>query len=111
MASNDTIYHFVEHGHWIDNKPYAPASLQAEGFIHLSTREQLLGTMERFFGHTKCIDIVEVSSSLLDAEVRYEAADGALFPHLYGPLNPEAVVAVHTLKRGPDGNYKLPASL
>lgn len=110
MASDDSIYHLVEDG-WISGEVYAPQSLQTEGFIHLSTRQQLLGTLERFFGHTQTMLIVEVSSALLESELRYEPSDGALFPHLYGPLNPEAVLTLHTVTRGADGNYKLPASL
>jgi uncharacterized protein (DUF952 family) len=30
----------------------------------------------------------------LDAQVRWEPSDGQIFPHLYGPLNVEAVQAV-----------------
>lgn len=110
MASDDSIYHLVEDGPWKAGAAYAPASLAAEGFIHLSTRGQLLGTLERFFGHTQTMLLIEVNPALLDAELRYEAADGANFPHLYGPLNPEAVVAVHTVERGADGVYGLPVA-
>ena len=111
MANDDSIYHLVEDGAWIEGAVYAPSSLGAEGFIHLSTREQLLGTVERFFRHTQSLLLVEVSSDRLHAELRYEEADGAHFPHLFGPVNPEAVVAVHVMKRGEDGNYELPSSL
>jgi uncharacterized protein (DUF952 family) len=111
MASDDSIYHLVEHGPWIDDKLYAPPSLQTEGFIHLSTKAQLLGTVARFFAHTESVLLVEVRPGLLDAELRYEEADGAQFPHLFGPLNPEAVMTVHTMRRGPSGAYELPTSL
>ncbi len=111
MVRHDTIYHLVENGPWIHDAPYAPASLEREGFIHLSTREQVLGTVKRFFHHTHNLILIEVAAARLQAEIRYEEADGQRFPHLYGPLNPEAVVAVHMMARDENGNYQLPVSL
>jgi uncharacterized protein (DUF952 family) len=38
--------------------------------------------------------LLNVDESKLHAELKYEAADGELFPHLYGPLNLDAIVKV-----------------
>lgn len=111
MACDDTIYHLVESGPWIIGVVYTPASLGSEGFIHLSSRDQLLDTVERFFGHTRGLLVIEVSTTQLHAELRYEEVHGSFFPHLYGPLNPSAVVAVHAMARGADGSYVLPTAL
>jgi len=76
---------------------YRAASLETEGFIHLSTREQWRGTHERFFRGQHGLVLLEIAPERLDAEVRFEPADGQLFPHLFGALPMKAVVAVHPL--------------
>jgi uncharacterized protein (DUF952 family) len=111
MASDDTIYHLVEHGPWLTKADYAPESLQSEGFIHFSTRDQLEGTLARFYGHTQSLFLLEIASDQLTSALRYESVHGSRFPHLYGPLNPDAVCAIHLLQRGKDGNYALPGTL
>jgi hypothetical protein len=40
-----------------------------------------------------------------------EPPGGEQFPHLYGPLDPAAVVAVLPLEPGPDGAFSLPPQL
>jgi len=63
-----------------------------DGFIHLSTRSQLAGTLTRHFTGETGLVILEVATDRLD-DVRWEPSrDGALFPHLYGALSLDAVV-------------------
>jgi uncharacterized protein (DUF952 family) len=50
---------------------------------------------------------------LEDVAVRWERpaagpSDLPLFPHVYGPINPAAVIAVHDFPPGPDGVFALP---
>jgi uncharacterized protein (DUF952 family) len=74
---------------------YRPASLETEGFIHLSTEPQWPRTLERFFKGQSGLVLLELEVSKLRAPLKHEPADGDVFPHLYGPLNLDAVVAVH----------------
>jgi uncharacterized protein (DUF952 family) len=79
---------------------YVAPSLAREGFIHLSTEAQVPGTLRRFFaGQTGLVLLVIAPDRLaaLGTEVRFEAADGDAFPHLYGPLALDAVVEVRAL--------------
>ncbi|HUJ61192.1 MAG TPA: DUF952 domain-containing protein [Kofleriaceae bacterium] len=63
---------------------YRPASLDAEGFIHLSTDTQWEATARRFFrGRT---DLVLLAIWAHRADIRFEQVDGVPFPHLFGPL-------------------------
>ncbi|MGV1683288.1 DUF952 domain-containing protein [Sphingopyxis sp. NJF-3] len=65
----------------------------ADGYIHLSTAEQLEGTLEKHFAGQSDLRIVEVDLAQLEKMVRWEEArDGALFPHLYGELPMHVVV-------------------
>lgn len=63
-----------------------------DGFIHLSTEEQLEGTIQRHFAGEAGLVILVCEAAALGAALRWEAArSGALFPHLYGVLTLEQV--------------------
>ena len=92
------IYHLVTATDWNaqrNNPAYEAASLAAEGFIHLSTNEQVRGVWERYYRHVPDLLLLHVDPDKLTADLRYEVAtDNELFPHLYGSLNKDAVVSV-----------------
>lgn len=57
-----------------------------DGFIHLSSSEQLEGTLRRHFADAAAVVIAELAVAD-DPALRFEASrGGALFPHLYRPL-------------------------
>lgn len=102
-----TLFHIATHEAWAEAQrggAYRPASLSTEGFIHLSTADQWRRTFERFFRGQAGLVLLRLNGARLTSEVRFEAADGESFPHLYGPLNLEAVVEVLAL--GPEGTLK-----
>ena len=88
---------------------YEPASLATEGFIHLSDVEQVIRVADRAFRGTPGLVLLCVASARLDAPLRYELIEdaGERFPHLYGPLNVDAVVEAVAFVEGPDG-FALP---
>jgi uncharacterized protein (DUF952 family) len=74
-------------------------TLQEEGFIHFSTREQLPRIAEFLYGDYDGPDelvVLVVDPALVGAPVKYEAVEpgGEEFPHVYGPVPAEAVVDV-----------------
>ncbi len=80
----------------------------AHGFIHLSTSAQVRGTAARHFAGQDDLLLVGLDPKRLGPQLRYEVASGgALFPHLYAPLNLNAVVSVTDLRLGPDGLHQL----
>ena len=90
------LYHLVTRAAWdLVRDAYAPASLASEGFIHLSTAAQWPKTRARFFAGVPELVLLAIDPTGLD--IRYEAADGDHFPHLYGALPVAAVVAVTPL--------------
>jgi len=92
------IYHLVEESIWnLVKTSYAPESLKHEGFIHFSTAEQVDRTYQRFY-QGKSMFLLNVDESKLNAELKFEAADGELFPHLYGELNLDAITKVENYK-------------
>ncbi|WP_157217643.1 DUF952 domain-containing protein [Flavisphingomonas formosensis] len=76
----------------------APVDL-ADGYIHLSTDEQLAETLARHFAGQSGLVLAEIALAPLGEAVRWEVSrGGALFPHLYAPLPMSAVIAtrLHT---------------
>jgi uncharacterized protein (DUF952 family) len=66
-------------------------------FIHLSTEVQWPNTRARLFSDATDLVLLVIDPERVQAEIRYEPADGDLFPHLYGPLGIGAVVEVREL--------------
>lgn len=88
------IFHLVAPDVWQEvSESYQPESLKNEGFIHFSTKEQVAATYKRFYNNRPML-LLTIDESKLLAKLKYEAADGDLYPHLYGALNLEAVVKV-----------------
>ena len=80
-----------------------------DGFIHFSTAAQLAGTAGKHFTDTDKIHILAFdSSNWTTDELKWEPSrGGALFPHLYGPLDISSASMEWTLKRGNRGDFDL----
>jgi uncharacterized protein (DUF952 family) len=110
------ILHITNQFEWetaVARGVYIADSLASEGFIHCSTVEQVLGPAnERFHGQTGlqllCIEPEKVAAPIVYEDC-YET--GQAFPHIYGPLNLDAVVQIIPLPPEPDGSFTLPPGL
>lgn len=92
---------------------YAAPSLAVEGFIHLSTPEQVHLPATYLFRGRADIVLLYVDPDRLDATVLWEPGDpadpdGMRFPHLYGDLPTAAVRAVEAYRPNPDGSFGTP---
>jgi glutathione S-transferase len=86
-------------------------TLADEGFIHASRRDQILGVAEATYADAGPLVLLSIDPARLSSPVRDdEVAPGVVFPHIYGPIELEAVVAVAPLERGSDGRFVLPPS-
>jgi uncharacterized protein (DUF952 family) len=60
---------------------------RADGYIHMSTVDQLAETALRHYSGRSELVLVEVDLEALGPALKWDASrGGALFPHLYGPL-------------------------
>lgn len=113
-----TVFHICLQQDWDHARlegRYAPPSLETQGFIHASTREQILPSAERFFAHTReplvllAIKTADLATGVLRWEAPAEAPlSSARFPHLYAPLSPLQVTAWWPLTRNTHGQFGLP---
>lgn len=98
-----------------ESEPYLPAEFGADGFIHCTAEPEILlrvanATYRQQPGEFL---VLLIDPARVRAEVRLEAPDPSrapldgetLFPHLYGPLNRDAIVAVRRARRAADGTF------
>ena len=81
----------------------APVDL-SDGFIHLSTPDQVRETAARHFAGETGLVLVACDPARLGAALRWEPSrGGALFPHLYRPLVSADIAWHRALPDGPEG--------
>lgn len=96
------LIHILSRAEWEQARQgtdsYSPTSLASEGFIHLCTPEQLAGVLARFFAGKTDTIALHLDDTKLYGEVRWEDSYGhGVFPHLYAPLNLDAVTHVESV--------------
>jgi uncharacterized protein (DUF952 family) len=106
------IYHITPRETW-ENAAlagiYQGDTLATEGYIHTSTREQVLRTANSFYHGRSGLVLLEIDADKVDPEIRYEAAPtGEMFPHIYGPLDPRAVIRVYDFPSTMEGTFQWP---
>jgi glutathione S-transferase len=109
------IYHIAIRADWeraLADGEYTRSSvdrtLAEEGFIHASQASQVARTANRFYRDVAGdLVLLVIDPGRLRAELRYEDVPGAElpFPHVYGPLNVDAVIEVRPFTAGADGTF------
>jgi uncharacterized protein (DUF952 family) len=104
------VFHIVSTTAWTDARAEAslrPESLTTEGFIHFSYAGQVAATANRHYREVDGLQVVEVDPDLIGLDLVLEPSPvtGEVYPHLYGPLPVVAVIGVHPLDRGANGDY------
>lgn len=83
-----------------------------DGYIHLSAAQQVAGTLIKHFAGRRNLVLVEIDADALGTALRWEPSrGGALFPHLYAPLEMRAVISEKPIEVGDDGQHQLPGDL
>lgn len=118
------IYHITSRSAWNEARQqgeYRAESLETEGFIHCSAVTQVLPVVEKYYLGAQDLLLLVIDPVELSSELKWEppsggspppgVPEGDLFPHIYGPINLEAVVKTADLTSNPDGHYNLPVGL
>ena len=108
------IYHIATAGDWAKAQAdgqYTTSTrgktLAEQGFIHGSTAGQVEPVANMIYKGLPDLLVLVIDADLVQPEIRYEHVPGwdEPFPHIYGPLNANAVVEVRRLEPGPDGQF------
>ena len=86
---------------------YGSAVDKKDGFIHLSTANQLRETLEIHFSNSKSVYILAYESARLDRLVWETSRNNDLFPHLYGKILFENIDKKIFLKKN-QGHFSIP---
>lgn len=110
------ILHITTREQWaegLDKGLYRSPSLKNEGFIHCSKPEQIIRTAnEHYSGCTGLVLLCIWTDALVSPLVLEDSyAKGEAFPHIYGPLNLDAVRRVYDFPSCEDGLFTLPKEL
>jgi uncharacterized protein (DUF952 family) len=108
------IYHIASVADWKQARKdgaYTTSSrgrtLAGEGFIHASTAGQVSWVANSFYAGVTDLVLLVIDTGKLGSLLRYDPVPGwdEPFPHIYGPLSPDAVVDAVPLEPGPDGVF------
>ncbi len=103
------IYHITSQDAWEEAQregEYQAESIMSEGFIHCSERSQVAGSANRYFKGQKNLIVLQIDPGYLKSRLLYEESTGGQkFPHIYGPLNLDAVRGIQPLISNQDGSF------
>jgi len=117
------ILHITTRSAWEEAQThgeYTAPSLSVEGFIHCSTFSQILPVAENFYKGQKELLLLVIDPAQLSSALHWEAPTERIlpppgvpasekFPHVYGPINLNAVVKVVDFEENESGEFTLPA--
>ena len=110
----DTLFHIARAADWYQAKrdgAYRISTLgkrlDEQGYIHLSFAPQVKPVADRFYRGVEDLLLLELEAGRLTAPVVVEPGHGTdeEFPHLYGELPTDAVIAVGTYRPGDEGHF------
>ncbi len=107
-----TIYHLVRKDVWEMYQKdglYAPPSLEKEGFIHCSTKEQVLATVNRRFAGVKDLLLLVIDTNNVPFKIVFEdlRGTGEKHPHIYGKLPLTSIQTILPLLSNAGGTFVL----
>lgn len=97
--NGEFIYHITTQLQWdkaLQLGYYEADTLAKEGFMHCSTADQVAGVLERYYQGATGLVKLTIQKDKVDRPLVFELAGSIneVFPHIHGPLNLTAVVAV-----------------
>lgn len=109
---DDIIFHVVPQQQWKEKSHaglYKPDTLEEEGFIHCSSGKQVEETANRLFKGQRKIYLLVIDVSTVEPRVTWEKPDDkdVEYPHIYGPLNTDAILDRITLHPNKEGYFEI----
>jgi uncharacterized protein (DUF952 family)/GNAT superfamily N-acetyltransferase len=118
------ILHLLSREGWVEaqkvDQLVAP-SLATEGFAHCSTEHQMVDVANKYYRGTSDMVLLIINPTKLTSPLKFEPPahlDGSpalphepLFPHIYGPINLDAVIEVIDFPCDEEGYFTSPPQL
>ena len=110
------LLHIAHRDEWaqaLELGRYEAESLAGDGFIHCSTAAQVLIPANQIYRGQSDLVLLCMDPALITAPIVYEDCyeSGHEFPHVYGPINLEAVLQVLEFPPDADGSFSLPPEI
>lgn len=91
------IYHITTQSQWKvaeETGSYTSPSLKEEGFIHCSEERQIPDVLNRYFSDKTDLVKLTIDTDKLTSQLIYDWSNAIedTFPHIYGPINLEAII-------------------
>jgi uncharacterized protein (DUF952 family) len=104
-----TTFHLTPRELWMaqrESAEYTPEPFAADGFIHCTDGERnVIAVGNRYYtADLREMVCLVINCDAVTADIRYEDPE-QIFPHIYGPLNVDAVTLVRAVDREADGNF------
>jgi release factor glutamine methyltransferase len=109
IEQSSKIYHLCPREDWLNSQAsgqYRAVSLALEGFIHCSLGDQIIAVANRYYRDAPDLIILTIDTDKLMAEIRLEKSGEAYYPHVYGPINLDAVELVTGIHADQDRVYR-----
>ena len=108
------VYKICNKSEWLaakQNKKFTGTEKDKEdGFIHFSDKDQVKGTLKKYFFKKKDLILLKIETLKLDNLVWEQVSNGDMFPHLYSSLNISSVCNEYDITLNKDGTYNLPSN-
>ena len=97
-----TIIHITDQQTWkkaLESGVYKADALESSGFIHCCLSEQVNGVLDKWFQGVNDLISIELDPQKIKSKIVFENLEGGeeVFPHIYGPINLDAVISIKTI--------------
>ena len=104
-------YHLVRPTEWRasdKSQPYVPLAFESDGFVHCTDGEdEVAATANRYYSGEADLVVLTIDLDRVTSPVRYEDPR-RIYPHVYGPIDRGAIIAVRPIQRDPNGAWAPP---
>ena len=106
------IFHFISESdftNYLSDTQLIIPSFKTQGFIHCSLYEQVVQVANAIAPRRNDLLLLEIEELKVIPKIIYENLEGGekLFPHIYGPLNENAIISIHPFQ-WEENTYYLP---
>lgn len=111
----DITFHVVSQVYFDSTDPaqaYSPAAFSRDGFVHCTDDPlEMARVANEFYGAEPPPHVyLYIDKTRVTPPLRYDDPEHR-YPHIYGPLNRDAIIAVRQARRDPTGRFLPPDAL